>query len=346
MEEETPKLPVSEQETQIQAPSFFDKLKIHKLKILGGFLGVLVLAGAVFGAYKIGQRQVQPGPQPTPTPVATPTPDLTANWETYTNDFAKFSLKYAPSMALTEKTLSDQEKQIVFTGVEGTITINAAVPESSGWGGGCDPEDQKEINFLGKPTKICGGITGINQLYGTHPDGYSKIQIGAIFAEPYADNREIILRMLSTFRFLEEGEGWKSYSNTELKFSLKCPEGWYVYNIDPSSILITSLSHKPAHDEKYTGLLIHFRTDLTPETLAESRKLIKWTVDGVKISGIDGFKVYPSSQAEIQSPEVDWYFPNRTGTGTFEIQGVCYIGDKESNLKTFDQILSTFRFLE
>ena len=155
--------------------------------VLFSILGIVLAAGLVFAGYKLAQlKQVQPGPQPIPTPVveATPTPDPTADWKTYTNDFAKFSLKYPPSMTVTEKVLSAEEKQIVFTGPEGTITINAAVPESSGWGGGCDPEDQREINFLGKPTKICGGITGINQLYGTHPEGYSKIQIGAIFAEP------------------------------------------------------------------------------------------------------------------------------------------------------------------
>jgi len=110
MPEETPELPVSpraavrqsadsgdaRQEVQIQAPSFLDKLKVHKFKILGGVLGVFVLVGAVFGAYKLGQRKVGPGPQPTPTPglVATPTPDLTADWKTYTNTKYGYSIKY------------------------------------------------------------------------------------------------------------------------------------------------------------------------------------------------------------------------------------------------------------
>lgn len=66
MGEKPAQLPVSEQETQIQTPSFLDKLKIHKFKILGGVLGVFVFTGAVFGAYKFGQKQTQPGSQPTP----------------------------------------------------------------------------------------------------------------------------------------------------------------------------------------------------------------------------------------------------------------------------------------
>jgi len=66
-------------------PRWREKIKIHKFKILGGVLGIFIFTGAVFGAYKLGQKQIQPAPQPTPTPVvvATPTPDPTANWETY-----------------------------------------------------------------------------------------------------------------------------------------------------------------------------------------------------------------------------------------------------------------------
>lgn len=79
--EETPQLPVSEQETQIQASSFLDKLKVQKKKILiglGSFFGILVFVGVVFGAYKLGQRQVSPTAQITSPPIVTkaPTPTL------------------------------------------------------------------------------------------------------------------------------------------------------------------------------------------------------------------------------------------------------------------------------
>lgn len=76
MEEKPAELPVSEQEVQLQPPNLLDKIKIHKFQILGGFLGVLVFTGAVFGAYRFGQKQVGPGPKPTLTPglTATSTP--------------------------------------------------------------------------------------------------------------------------------------------------------------------------------------------------------------------------------------------------------------------------------
>lgn len=73
---------------------FLEKLKPHKFKILGGVLGILVFAGAVFGAYKIVQKQAQPAPQPTPEVVATPTPDPTADWQTYTNKTFSYQIDY------------------------------------------------------------------------------------------------------------------------------------------------------------------------------------------------------------------------------------------------------------
>jgi hypothetical protein len=112
MPEETPQLPVSEQETQIEAPSFKDKLKLQRKKILigiGVFLGVLVIAGAVFGAYKFGQKQISPPTQPTPTPIieATPTPDPTADWETYTNTEYEYSIKYPQNVTVTTDAVQD-----------------------------------------------------------------------------------------------------------------------------------------------------------------------------------------------------------------------------------------------
>lgn len=91
-------------EETVEEPNlgFLDKIKIHKWKILGGVLGISVLAGAVFGAYKLGQRQAQPVPQPTPTPVATPTPDLTADWKVFKNEEYGFEFKYPDRLRIEE----------------------------------------------------------------------------------------------------------------------------------------------------------------------------------------------------------------------------------------------------
>ena len=97
MEEEikTPSEEIGKEEPGVDCLS---KIKLHKFKILGGILVVFVFVGAVFGAYKVGQRSIYPEPveRPTPTPVvvATPTPDPTANWKTYTNTKFGYRLQY------------------------------------------------------------------------------------------------------------------------------------------------------------------------------------------------------------------------------------------------------------
>lgn len=79
MEEEIKKPPMEHSGAELLNPSFWEKLKVNKFKLLTGVLGIFIFAVAVFGAYKFGQKQIQPIPQPTTTPaaVATPTPELT-----------------------------------------------------------------------------------------------------------------------------------------------------------------------------------------------------------------------------------------------------------------------------
>ena len=71
--------------------------------ILAAVLGLGLLAGSAYAGYYYGTQQVQqpekptpvvsqPTPKPTPTPE--PAPDSTANWETYTNTSARFTIKY------------------------------------------------------------------------------------------------------------------------------------------------------------------------------------------------------------------------------------------------------------
>ncbi|MFZ5365807.1 MAG: hypothetical protein ACOZBZ_00760 [Patescibacteria group bacterium] len=137
MEEKPAQLPVSPQEIQVQAPPLLDKLKIHKFKILAGILGVLVLAGAVFGAYKFSQRQVQPGSQPTPTPMveATPTPQreyyimeaAREGWKKLVNQSYNYSLEL-PSGWFINKS----GPEIIITSYDSEKVINPGLPVSGG----------------------------------------------------------------------------------------------------------------------------------------------------------------------------------------------------------------------
>jgi len=132
MPEETPQLPVSEQEVQIEAPSLLDKIKAQKKKIfigIGLFLGVLILAGAVFGVYKLGQRQVPSAPQPTPTPIIEPTPtiDPTVDWQTYTNTGYGYSIKYPSNWTIDDTIFLDEDDQKIAEFSPGKVTPNEEV---------------------------------------------------------------------------------------------------------------------------------------------------------------------------------------------------------------------------
>ncbi|HUS59962.1 MAG TPA: hypothetical protein VMX76_01100 [Nevskiaceae bacterium] len=115
MEEEIETKPEEILKEKLQT-GFLDKIKVRKWKILSGLLGFLVLAGAVFGAYKLGQKSIYParpepsrgepieGPTPTPGLVATPTPDPTADWKTCNNKNYSFSIKYPANFGIDPST--------------------------------------------------------------------------------------------------------------------------------------------------------------------------------------------------------------------------------------------------
>ncbi len=111
--EEAPTQPEEIIEELPQA-GLLEKIKTHKFKILAGVLGILVLVGAAFGAYKFSQKQGQPTPQPTlspaitplltPTvePTSTPTPEPTADWKTHTDTECGFSIKHPEELTVDE----------------------------------------------------------------------------------------------------------------------------------------------------------------------------------------------------------------------------------------------------
>ncbi|TSC54185.1 MAG: hypothetical protein LiPW16_113 [Microgenomates group bacterium LiPW_16] len=214
MKKETPQLPVSPQEVQIQAPTFLDKLKIHRWKILSGILGVLVFAGAVFGAYKFGQKQVQPVPKPTPTPVAvsTPTPDPTADWKTYINTKYGYSIKHPVSYLLEDFSIGTTH-QIGISGVYFKAIIRVRKEEELPYY--LDQESSGEIELGGIKAKLYKFLSGYCDMGEcTEPFiavvAYKNSQRYALeFYEAALRKTEldwITHLMLSTFKFLEEKE--------------------------------------------------------------------------------------------------------------------------------------------
>ncbi|MDP2861135.1 MAG: hypothetical protein Q8N98_05535 [bacterium] len=148
-----------------------------------------------------------------------PSPDPTAGWKTYTNSFAKFSLKHPKGLVATESAIEDITKvsgggnnpikdgEVGFNGQEGNLRIafvvSSGFPYRGAFGGGCETENRTSINFLGKPVNVCMNEKSLWVLYTQHPQKYSEFSISANFNPPYTINRETILQILSTFRFLD-----------------------------------------------------------------------------------------------------------------------------------------------
>lgn len=246
MPKETPELPVSPQEDQIQAPSLMNKINPpaggHKFKILGGIFGVLVFVGAVFGAYKFGQKQVQPVPQPTPVVEATPTPDPTANWKTYTNAKYGYSIKYPEDMFYLEREAKLPRLQSVeFTKKEGPSTgeipgVELTVYEDEGlslelWFDKRSTTEPFEVSesptifyykVIGKEEIDLNGNKGIrfidNQITGAPiptvivSNQNLVVSIRGYYFVHDESLQDIYNLMLSTFRFTsEEAVGEKAY---------------------------------------------------------------------------------------------------------------------------------------
>lgn len=262
MLEETPQLPVSPQETQIQAPSLWEKIQAQKKKILielGVFIVVLILAGAVFGVYKYSQRQIpiEPTEGPTPTLVATPTPDPTADWETYTNTKYGFSIRYPKNYTSQEYGPSGPSSiQVQLKSTEAGIDINifwlgespaynmsltewyndlltAEMPYTS-YGAQSSPEytERKEIEVGGvkgiqlKQMEEYGGLADILLPI---PNAVVEIAIDDVVIE----TPEIQL-ILSTFKFLEE-EG-TSPTPTPITQNYPRPSSWKTITISSLKI--------------------------------------------------------------------------------------------------------------
>lgn len=228
----SPKLPVSEQEIQIQVPSFSEKIQAQKKKILigvGSFLGVLLLTGIVFGIYQYAQNQIplEPAGEPTPTLIATPTPDLTADWETYTNTKYGYSIKYPPELRIKEIGKVDEKiidlTNFILSELQGATASIAVLSEpyqsvissleSEWWGGTSQsPNKAEDIIVAGINAKKISGTqvpTGYDLFGAIFPKGSQTYEIYFFIGPEMMElgyGKDTFNLILSTFKFQEEGK--------------------------------------------------------------------------------------------------------------------------------------------
>jgi hypothetical protein len=152
----------------------------------------------------------------------------------------------------------------------------------------------------------------------------------------------------------DETTNWKTYTNDVLKYSLKYPLNWYVYElknypyegypgvIQGNEIIITSSPRFPKDDEnQYIGIEILKIEDVQGriKTLQEFR-YPSGEKDKVEQLSLNGVTAYRVTQLDN---DVEWLMPNKNGTDGVSVS-ILSRSVESNEIDIIDQILSTFQF--
>lgn len=188
------------------------------LLILGVFVVFMTVGAYILGVQTSMPRPAQVAITSTPSPLQ-PTPNLSAmaDWVSYKNSQINFSLSYPKYWILDELKDNGVVDGFELKGSEGTVRA----AWGSGFGGGCDDQYHENFTIFGRSRDIChvikaDGTENWNQIY---EDLGSKGTFGvyATANSPYLKNRDVILQILSTFKFTDAGEPATSSSDTSIR---------------------------------------------------------------------------------------------------------------------------------
>jgi len=212
--------------------SFLEKLKIHKFKILIGVLGVVIFIGAVFGAYKFGQKQFQLGPVPTTTPTPTIFPEATPREGAY--HIAGIDLTVDKALRVEKKT----DKDLLVLTV--TFAANVECPLSGGAVCGYDIRGFRLVDEEGFVQDMLFSFPTVKYLT-TNPISQRILKLGEkdkgdIFFDIPIDKNKFFLTYSfageTTEKISIESElfdptiDWTTYRNEKYGVSFKYPPEW------------------------------------------------------------------------------------------------------------------------
>lgn len=316
----------------------------------------------------------------------TPTLDQTTGWKTYIDTKFGYSIKYPSEWLFNTETRSFREGDIFSVSIVGkdqkkdtefydgaSLTIGEPIKTEKDirtWVKEYYPVNNldDEPNIFSEETIAslsfqkfftCG--LGCFTYYNIKHNGY--VYRIVIFADgpDKIKYEQILSQILSTFKFLSSDEtaNWKTYTNSVEKFSFKYPQSWFLkesssmiqifnYDVDKAP----GRSYDPVRDgnlfkvevfldNKFSNLTEWFENEKnTPD---QSNDLPKefLNIKNIFVSSQEGLFF------ELKSSMTD----SLVGVATFKLpQGslVHFWGglNYEGNKNYFDQILSTFKFLD
>ena len=177
-----------------------------------------------------------------------------------------------------------------------------------------------------------------------------------------------------------EVDNWKTYRNKEYGFEIKYPKDWYTYeNIGVKHKIISTFSQDKY--KKYFGMTDHKKlgknsglillNDLIGKSVEDKFEFIKSKIENIKngkrdtfkiekfiaeeinVEGVKGYKIYyhyyENSIMYEEGVHIVYIFPDKNSEKGFHFEG-DFAGEDEKVYKEyaedFDQMISTFRFLE
>ncbi|MEK7631900.1 MAG: hypothetical protein AAB445_03470 [Patescibacteria group bacterium] len=187
--------------------------------------------------------------------------DPTAGWKTYTNATQGYSVKY-PSDWVTQVIDSEtgaenpvgevttfwskaDYKKLIPDGTEWMPTdtlyyFRVTYKDASAVANAKDPNTKK----LSSTAINVGGVAGVKEVYQGAYGNWTVVYLtkggltyGLYLPDKNADQKVLAATILSTFTFLDETAGWKTYTNTQYSFSFRYPSNWSLLKsiFDPTA---------------------------------------------------------------------------------------------------------------
>jgi len=300
--------------------------------------------------------------------------DETASWKTYRNEEYGYEIRYPSEWIIIkedpkfvvfadeEETKIQKEKQAgeircsagvwLYDNDEGLSLYDWVVNK---WG-------EPEKRYLGKISKV-----EINNLEGIKYEFESMgLETNVLFSknnkvidiqttfDGCTDLQTIFNQMLSTFRFIEVDEtaNWKTYRNENYKYEVKYPPDWKLYEPYPDSWAVSFTS--PSLQKEFTIDILETSLgkvigEKPPPVCLAGRcsdatffKDAEITLNNIK--GIQRQIIYgdfPGPLIQIETAFSKDKFVFTLGFRHWEISEI-----KSEDLDFYNQMLSTFRFLE